>query len=99
MRQKINKCVEYVKENLDPSVDLDYTYSKMCVHRTPLRMEDSWLYNHISDLIEDFKSDYDMEMYDFDIDYIFDKLIGYDYEADSNKRRFVLCLARNGRVC
>ena len=54
MRQKINKCVEYVKENLDPTVDLGYTYSKMCVHRTPLRMEDSWLYNHISDLIEDF---------------------------------------------
>ena len=81
MRQKINKCVEYVKENLDPTVDLGYTYSKMCVHRTPLRMEDSWLYNHISDLIEDFKSDYDMEMYDFDIDYIFDKLV--DYEANN----------------
>jgi hypothetical protein len=52
----------------------------MCVHRTPLRMEDSWLYNHIADLIEDFKSDYDMEMYDFDIDYIFDKLIDYKEE-------------------
>ena len=68
------KMIEFVKANVDMGV-VYYTYGEMCVNRTPLHYQNYTLYNKISDLVEEFCIDNDMNSEDFDIEEIFDKLM------------------------
>ncbi len=68
------KMIEFVKANVDME-DVNYTYSKMCVNRTPLHYQNHSLYNKINDLVEEFCIDNDMNSEDFDIEEIFDKIM------------------------
>lgn len=68
------KMIEFVKANVDME-DVNYTYSKMCVNRTPLHYQNHSLYNQIEDLVEEFCMDNDMDNEDFDIEEIFDKIM------------------------
>jgi hypothetical protein len=77
------QCVEYVYNNLNTMrFDVRYTYSQMCINRTPLKMEDDMLYNHLMDLVEDFgvDNDLDNDWYEYemiDIEDVFDELLNY----------------------
>ena len=68
------KMIEFIKENVNMEV-VYYTYGEMCVNRTPLHYQNNTLYNHISDLVEEFCIDNDMDSEDFDIEEIFDKIM------------------------
>lgn len=77
------QCIEYVYNNLNTLIfDLPYTYSLMCVNRTPLHIENERLFQHIMDLIEDFGVDNNLdenwwvdEM--IDVEDVFDDLLEY----------------------
>ena len=77
------QCVEYVYNNFNTMrFDIRHTYSQMCINRTPLKMEDDMLYNHLMDLVEDFgvDNDLDNDWYEYemiDIEDVFDKLLEY----------------------
>ena len=77
----VTLCVQYANNNIYSMIyDLQYTYSQMCMNRTPLNMENPNLYNHIQDLIDDFITDYELDeewadIYGVDVDYIFEKLL------------------------
>lgn len=53
MREEL---IEFVKSNID-SMDIEYTYSQMCIQRVPLHYANNNLYNQLSDLVDDFVSD------------------------------------------
>jgi hypothetical protein len=75
--------LDYVYHNFNTFIfNVKFTYSQMCFNRTPLKMENDRLYNHILDLIDDYITDYDLEENWFyehfeDVDYIFEKLLDY----------------------
>lgn len=77
------QCIEYAFNNLNTLIfDLPHTYSRMCVNRTPLYMENERLFQHIMDLIEDFGVDNNLdenwwvdEM--IDVEDVFDDLLEY----------------------
>lgn len=77
------QCIEYVYNNLNTlTFDLPHTYSRMCVNRTPLHLENKSLFQHIMDLVEDFGIDNDLdenwwvdEM--IDVENVFDDLLKY----------------------
>lgn len=77
----VTLCVQHANNNINSMIyDLQYTYSQMCMNRTPLNMENPKLYNHIQDLIDDFITDYELDeewadTYGVDVDYIFEKLL------------------------
>ena len=68
------KMIGFIKENVNMEV-VYYTYGEMCVNRTSLHYQNHTLYNHISDLVDEFCIDNDMNSEDFDIEEIFDKLM------------------------
>ena len=59
----------------DTSRGNHYTYGEMCVNRTPLHYQNHTLHNKISDLVDEFCIDNDMDSEDFDIEEIFDKIM------------------------
>lgn len=73
--------IQYVDNNFNYSIyDLQYTYSQMCMNKTNLMEENERLYEHISNLIEDFVIDNDLEedwAEDFGIDVqdVFEKVL------------------------
>lgn len=68
------KIIEFVKANVNME-DVNYTYSKMCVNRTPLYHQNPTLFNQIDDLVAEFCIDNDINNEDFDIEEIFDKIM------------------------
>lgn len=77
------QCIEYVYNNLNTlTFNLPYTYSRMCINRTPLQVEDNRLFQHLMDLIEDFGIDNDLDenwwVYEMiDVEDVFDDLLDY----------------------
>lgn len=66
-RTIVEQCVEYVHNNFNTlAYDAQYTYSQMCINRTPLYHQNSSLYDHILQLMEDFGLDNDLEENWFD---------------------------------
>ena len=50
------KLIEFIKENVSIE-DINYTFSRMCIERTPLHYQNNNLYNQLSDLVDDFIAD------------------------------------------
>lgn len=77
----VDYLIQYVDNNLNTCVyDIFYTNSQMNMNHTDLETENPNLYEHISNLVEDFVIDNDLdkgwlEDVGVDIKYIFDKLI------------------------
>jgi hypothetical protein len=73
--------IQYVDNNLNTCVyDIFYTNSQMNMNHTDLETENPKLYEHLSNLVEDFVIDNNLyegwsEDVGVDIKYIFDKLI------------------------
>jgi hypothetical protein len=72
-QDRLNQMVEYIKTNVDMD-EVGYTYSRMCIERCSLRIENPTLYNKISDLIDDFGCDNDFDVSDISVEEIFDEL-------------------------
>lgn len=76
-------CIQYAQNNLNTMVyDVNYTYSRMCMEKTPLYVENERLFYHIQDLIDDFITDYELDedwadMNGIYVDYIFEKILDY----------------------
>lgn len=77
----IDYLIQYVDNNLNTCVyDIFYTNSQMNMNHTDLETENPNLYEHLSNLVEDFVIDNELdegwaEDVGVDINYIFDKLI------------------------
>lgn len=41
--------------------EVEYTFSKMCIERVPLHYANNTLYNKLSDLVDDFIADNDLQ--------------------------------------
>lgn len=69
----MDELIKYVKDNVDMD-EVFYTFSKMCINRSCLRVENSSLYNQISDLVDDFGCDNGVDVSCVYIDEVFDGL-------------------------
>ena len=73
------ELITHIKHTISNEV-LSYTYSKICYERVPLKNADSYLYNQIDDLVQDFVEDNELsqEWFEenfFDIDDLFLKCL------------------------
>ena len=79
------ELIQYVDNNFNSLVfDLQYTYSQMCMNKTDLMGENERLYEHISNLIEDFVIDNELEEdwaedFGIDVQNVFEKLLNRNY--------------------
>lgn len=74
-----DKLVQYIQDVISVDV-LNYVYSKMCLERIPLKVADSYLYNQIDDLVQEYIEDNELsqEWFEenfFDIDDLFVKCL------------------------
>ena len=63
------RLIEFIKDNISLE-DCQYTYSKMCVERIPLRYANNQLYNKLGDLVDDFVADNELPLEWFDQSFI-----------------------------
>ena len=74
-----DKLVQHIQDVISVNL-LNYVYSKMCFARIPLKIADSYLYNQIEYIVQDFIEDNELsqEWFEenfFDIDDLFLKCL------------------------
>ena len=74
-----DKLVQYIQDVISVDI-LNYAYSKMCLLRIPLKNADSYLYNLIEYIVQDFVEDNELsqEWFEenfFDVDDLFVKCL------------------------
>ena len=62
-----DECIKYCAEHFDTETyDINSTFSRMAMQRCDLKTADCMVYNHISNLIDDFIQDYEITQEWFD---------------------------------
>ena len=62
-----DECIKYCREHFDTNTyDVNSAFSRMAMQRCDLKMADYMVYNHISNLIDDFIQDYEITQEWFD---------------------------------
>ena len=63
------RLIDFIKNNISLE-DCQYTYSKMCIERIPLRYANNQLYNKLGDLVDDFVADNELPLEWFEESFI-----------------------------